>query len=179
MWHHRLNTNGCIFTIFNDLFFRCVCAPQPFLSYVLYALLGTVGLLTHYLLPQFRKQLPWYCFSHPLLKTKEYYQFEVRGKYSGSYSNENSSKSNPKCGDARKSLTVQPWWFWTHILTSCAAETLTEDSWCLSTLPCVTVMLTFSKLVSLVRCGSCDVVWKASCVAAVCGEECPVSTRHP
>ncbi|KAF3845299.1 hypothetical protein F7725_008462 [Dissostichus mawsoni] len=27
-----------------------------------------------------RKQLPWYCFSHPLLKTKEYYQFEVRGE---------------------------------------------------------------------------------------------------
>lgn len=39
-----------------------------------------MGLLTHYLLPQVRKQLPWYCFSHPLLKTKEYYQFEVRGK---------------------------------------------------------------------------------------------------
>uniref|UniRef100_A0A7N8WLC5 Pecanex-like protein n=1 Tax=Mastacembelus armatus TaxID=205130 RepID=A0A7N8WLC5_9TELE len=53
-------------------------ALQPFLSYVLYALLGTVGLLTHYLLPQVRKQLPWYCFSHPLIKTKEYYQFEVR-----------------------------------------------------------------------------------------------------
>ncbi|XP_024130628.1 pecanex-like protein 1 [Oryzias melastigma] len=53
-------------------------ALQPFLSYVLYALLGAVGLLTHYLLPQVRKQLPWFCFSHPLLKTKEYYQFEVR-----------------------------------------------------------------------------------------------------
>ncbi|XP_068607665.1 pecanex-like protein 1 [Brachionichthys hirsutus] len=53
-------------------------ALQPFLSYVLYTLLGTVALLTHYLLPQLRKQLPWYCFSHPLLKTKEYYQFEVR-----------------------------------------------------------------------------------------------------
>uniref|UniRef100_A0AAX7UIN2 Pecanex-like protein n=1 Tax=Astatotilapia calliptera TaxID=8154 RepID=A0AAX7UIN2_ASTCA len=51
---------------------------QSFLCYVLYALLGTVGLLTHYLLPQVRKQLPWYCFSHPLLKNKEYYQFEVR-----------------------------------------------------------------------------------------------------
>lgn len=54
---------------------------QPYLSYVLYGLLGAVGLLTHYLLPQLRKQLPWYCFSHPLLKTKEYYQFEVRGKW--------------------------------------------------------------------------------------------------
>ncbi|XP_031436839.1 pecanex-like protein 1 isoform X2 [Clupea harengus] len=52
---------------------------QPFLSYVLYGLLSAVGVLTHYLLPQLRKQLPWYCFSHPLLKTKEYYQFEVRG----------------------------------------------------------------------------------------------------
>ncbi|XP_041131518.1 pecanex-like protein 1 isoform X5 [Polyodon spathula] len=53
-------------------------ALQPYLSYVLYALVGVVGLGTHYLLPQLRKQLPWYCFSHPLLKTKEYYQFEVR-----------------------------------------------------------------------------------------------------
>uniref|UniRef100_A0A8B9M422 Pecanex-like protein n=1 Tax=Accipiter nisus TaxID=211598 RepID=A0A8B9M422_9AVES len=46
--------------------------------YVLYALVGTVGFVTHYVLPQLRKQLPWHCFSHPLLKTKEYYQFEVR-----------------------------------------------------------------------------------------------------
>eukprot|EP00079_Xenopus_tropicalis_P029210 XP_012824455.1 PREDICTED: pecanex-like protein 1 isoform X6 [Xenopus tropicalis] len=53
-------------------------ALQPVLSYVLYALVGSVGLLTHYILPQVRKQLPWHCFSHPLLKTKEYYQFEVR-----------------------------------------------------------------------------------------------------
>ncbi|XP_072425312.1 pecanex-like protein 1 isoform X4 [Chiloscyllium punctatum] len=53
-------------------------ALQPVLSYVLYTLIGAVGFLTHYLLPQLRKQLPWHCFSHPLLKTKEYYQFEVR-----------------------------------------------------------------------------------------------------
>ncbi|XP_069494698.1 pecanex-like protein 1 isoform X2 [Ambystoma mexicanum] len=51
---------------------------QPVLSYVLYTFVGTVGVLTHYMLPQVRKQLPWHCFSHPLLKTKEYYQFEVR-----------------------------------------------------------------------------------------------------
>ncbi|XP_050566922.1 pecanex-like protein 1 isoform X3 [Cygnus atratus] len=51
---------------------------QPILSYVLYALVGTVGFVAHYVLPQLRKQLPWHCFSHPLLKTKEYYQFEVR-----------------------------------------------------------------------------------------------------
>ncbi|XP_077118310.1 pecanex-like protein 1 isoform X6 [Ranitomeya variabilis] len=53
-------------------------ALQPVLSYVLYAVVGSVGFLTHYVLPQVRKQLPWHCFSHPLLKTKEYYQFEVR-----------------------------------------------------------------------------------------------------
>ncbi|XP_034273576.1 pecanex-like protein 1 isoform X4 [Pantherophis guttatus] len=51
---------------------------QPVLSYVLYALVGLIGFMTHYVLPQLRKQLPWHCFSHPLLKTKEYYQFEVR-----------------------------------------------------------------------------------------------------
>ncbi|XP_047668946.1 pecanex-like protein 1 isoform X3 [Tachysurus fulvidraco] len=54
-------------------------ALQPFLSYVLYGLVGAVGFFTHYLLPQMRKQLPWYCFSHPLLKPREYYQFEVHG----------------------------------------------------------------------------------------------------
>uniref|UniRef100_A0A8C6V2B6 Pecanex-like protein n=1 Tax=Neogobius melanostomus TaxID=47308 RepID=A0A8C6V2B6_9GOBI len=69
-WHYVLNVNVVIMLF-------CL-SFQPFLSYVLYGLLGAVGLLTHYLLPQVRKQLPWYCFSHPLLKTKEYYQFEVR-----------------------------------------------------------------------------------------------------
>nr|XP_025864287.1 pecanex-like protein 1 isoform X1 [Vulpes vulpes] len=51
---------------------------QPALKYVLYALVGFVGFVTHYILPQVRKQLPWHCFSHPLLKTVEYSQYEVR-----------------------------------------------------------------------------------------------------
>ncbi|XP_036887413.1 pecanex-like protein 1 isoform X10 [Sturnira hondurensis] len=51
---------------------------QPALKYVLYALVGLVGFVTHYVLPQVRKQLPWHCFSHPLLKTVEYSQYEVR-----------------------------------------------------------------------------------------------------
>ncbi|XP_059038919.1 pecanex-like protein 1 isoform X5 [Mustela lutreola] len=51
---------------------------QPALKYVLYALVGFVGFVTHYVLPQLRKQLPWHCFSHPLLKTMEYNQYEVR-----------------------------------------------------------------------------------------------------
>ncbi|XP_038656426.1 pecanex-like protein 2 [Scyliorhinus canicula] len=51
---------------------------KPFLGSALYALAGTVGFLTHYLLPRLRTQVPWFCFAHPLLKTKEYEQFEVR-----------------------------------------------------------------------------------------------------
>uniref|UniRef100_A0AC11B0V9 Pecanex 1 n=1 Tax=Ovis aries TaxID=9940 RepID=A0AC11B0V9_SHEEP len=51
---------------------------QPALKYVLYALVGFVGFVTHYVLPQVRKQLPWHCFSHPLLRTVEYNQYEVR-----------------------------------------------------------------------------------------------------
>ncbi|XP_048386897.1 pecanex-like protein 1 [Stegostoma tigrinum] len=51
---------------------------KPFLDIVLCALAATVGFLTHYLLPRLRTQVPWFCFAHPLLKTKEYRQFEVR-----------------------------------------------------------------------------------------------------
>ncbi|KAG2469474.1 PCX3 protein, partial [Polypterus senegalus] len=53
-------------------------ALQPALSFVLYALAGLIGFITHYLLPQFRKQLPWFCFAHPVLRSREYNQFEVR-----------------------------------------------------------------------------------------------------
>ncbi|XP_004451084.2 pecanex-like protein 2 isoform X1 [Dasypus novemcinctus] len=51
---------------------------RPFLSIVLFALAGTVGLLTHYVLPQLRKHHPWMWISHPILKNKEYQQREVR-----------------------------------------------------------------------------------------------------
>uniref|UniRef100_A0A8C2PKU8 Pecanex-like protein n=1 Tax=Cyprinus carpio TaxID=7962 RepID=A0A8C2PKU8_CYPCA len=37
-----------------------------------------VGFSTHYLLPQLRKQLPWFCLAHPVLRSREYSQFEVR-----------------------------------------------------------------------------------------------------
>ena len=51
---------------------------QPNLNYVLWIWAGIFGFLLHYVLPQLRKQLPWLCFSHPLLKSHEYGQFEVR-----------------------------------------------------------------------------------------------------
>lgn len=53
---------------------------QSVLGFVLYALAGTVGFFTHYLLPQLRKQLPWFCLSQPVLKPQEYSQYEVRGE---------------------------------------------------------------------------------------------------
>uniref|UniRef100_A0A8C4ZR79 Pecanex-like protein n=1 Tax=Gadus morhua TaxID=8049 RepID=A0A8C4ZR79_GADMO len=53
-------------------------ALQPALSLVLYILAGVVGFFTHYLLPQLRKQLPWFCLAHPVLRSREYSQFEVR-----------------------------------------------------------------------------------------------------
>uniref|UniRef100_A0A4W5MKT5 Pecanex-like protein n=1 Tax=Hucho hucho TaxID=62062 RepID=A0A4W5MKT5_9TELE len=46
--------------------------------YILYMVAGVVGFLTHYLLPQLRKQLPWFCLAHPVLRSREYSQFEVR-----------------------------------------------------------------------------------------------------
>lgn len=51
------------------------------LGFVLYALAGAVGFFTHYLLPQLRKQLPWFCLSQPVLKPLEYSQYEVRGEW--------------------------------------------------------------------------------------------------
>lgn len=52
---------------------------QPFLSIVLFALAWTVGFITHYILPQLRKHHPWLWISHPILKSKEHQQREVRG----------------------------------------------------------------------------------------------------
>lgn len=53
---------------------------QPFVTIVLYALAVTVGFVTHYLIPQLRKHHPWLWLSQPVLKSKEYSQFEPTGK---------------------------------------------------------------------------------------------------
>nr|XP_054759247.1 pecanex-like protein 1 [Lytechinus pictus] len=57
-------------TVFTEL--------MPALSYVLFIIAVVVGFLLHYILPQLRKELPFACFSQPLLKSREYHQFEVR-----------------------------------------------------------------------------------------------------
>ncbi|MBN3309285.1 PCX2 protein, partial [Amia calva] len=51
---------------------------KPFVTIVLYTLAGTVGFVTHYLIPQLRKHHPFLWISHPILKSKEYTQYEPR-----------------------------------------------------------------------------------------------------
>lgn len=51
---------------------------QPNLNPVLQAIAIVVGMLMHYILPQARKHLPCLCVAAPILKSKEYGQFEVR-----------------------------------------------------------------------------------------------------
>lgn len=53
-------------------------ALQPYLERLLHLTAVVWGLLLHYVLPQLRKQLPWLCCAHPILKSNEHQQFEVR-----------------------------------------------------------------------------------------------------
>ncbi|XP_017045923.1 protein pecanex [Drosophila ficusphila] len=52
-------------------------ALQPDLNVVLYSFIGVLGLLLHYIVPQMRKHMPWLCFARPLLRQREFGQFEV------------------------------------------------------------------------------------------------------
>lgn len=38
----------------------------------------SIGFILHYIIPQLRKQLPWLCVAHPILKSSEYNQYEVK-----------------------------------------------------------------------------------------------------
>ncbi|KAH9509316.1 Pecanex-like protein 1, partial [Bulinus truncatus] len=53
-------------------------ALQPDLSDALYLLAASVGFLVHYVIPQTRKEMPWLCCSHPLLRSKEWMYYEVK-----------------------------------------------------------------------------------------------------
>lgn len=50
---------------------------QPVLSEILWMAPSILGFILHYVAPQLRKQLPWLCFSRPLMRSHEYDQFEV------------------------------------------------------------------------------------------------------
>lgn len=78
----RLKNDLVVTTLLAVIVFGLHCSTvftvlQPDLNIVLYAFTGGLGLLLHYIIPQMRKHMPWLCFARPLLRQKEYGQFEV------------------------------------------------------------------------------------------------------
>ncbi|ODM97119.1 Pecanex-like protein 1 [Orchesella cincta] len=79
----RLKSDAIICTVIGAVTFGLHCstvftALQPGLTPVLYSVAIVLGFLLHYLIPQFRKQLPCQLIAHPVLTPGEYKQFEVR-----------------------------------------------------------------------------------------------------
>lgn len=79
----RLKSDAIICTVIGAVTFglhssTVFTALQPGLTPVLYSVAVVLGFLLHYLIPQFRKQLPCQLISHPILQPGEYNQFEVR-----------------------------------------------------------------------------------------------------
>lgn len=52
---------------------------QPNLCPIMWCILGSLGFLLHYIIPQLRKQLPWLCIARPVLRSQEHDQYQVRG----------------------------------------------------------------------------------------------------
>lgn len=52
---------------------------QPELCPVLWSIAAGTGLVLHYIIPQFRKQLPWMCIARPIFRSHEYLQYQIRG----------------------------------------------------------------------------------------------------
>ena len=52
---------------------------QPLLFDILVYVSGGLGFFVHYVIPHLRKEMPWLCCSHPLLRSHERGQFEVKG----------------------------------------------------------------------------------------------------
>lgn len=80
----RLRSDAIVCPLVAILVFGVHCSTvftsrqlQPILGQVLWMTPSALGLLLHYLVPQLRKQLPWLCFSRPLMRSHEHNQFEV------------------------------------------------------------------------------------------------------
>lgn len=55
-----------------------MCFVHIFNFQVMWCITFSVGFILHYIIPQLRKQLPWLCVAHPILKPSEYNQYEVK-----------------------------------------------------------------------------------------------------
>lgn len=78
----RLKNDLVVTTLLAVVIFGLHCSTvftvlQPDLNIVLYGFTGALGLFLHYIIPQMRKHMPWLCFARPLLRQKEFGQFEV------------------------------------------------------------------------------------------------------
>ncbi|XP_057368730.2 pecanex-like protein 1 [Daphnia carinata] len=80
----RLRSDAIVCPLVAILVFGVHCSTvftsrqlQPVLGEVLWMAPSALGFLLHYLVPQLRKQLPWLCFSRPLMRSAEHNQFEV------------------------------------------------------------------------------------------------------
>uniref|UniRef100_T1IPX1 Pecanex-like protein n=1 Tax=Strigamia maritima TaxID=126957 RepID=T1IPX1_STRMM len=81
--YNRLKSDAIVCTLIGILVFAVHISTvfavlQPALSIVLYCITGFFGIIIHYIIPQLRKQLPWLCCSHPILRPYEYRQFEAK-----------------------------------------------------------------------------------------------------
>ncbi|CAK8685988.1 unnamed protein product [Clavelina lepadiformis] len=81
----RLESEVILCPVISVLFFAVHCstaftALQNTLTPVLLCLVGGLGFLLHYFLPQLRKNIPWLLFAHPILKAHEHKLFEVTEK---------------------------------------------------------------------------------------------------
>ena len=79
----RLKNDVVICLVLGLIVFSLHCSTiftvlQPNVNHVLRGIACVVGFLVHYILPQLRKHLPWLCIAKPILKSKEFGQFEVQ-----------------------------------------------------------------------------------------------------
>lgn len=54
-------------------------ALQHDLGPVLWCIAASLGFLLHYIIPQFRKQLPWLCIARPVFRSQEYDLHQIHG----------------------------------------------------------------------------------------------------
>ncbi len=69
----RFKSDLVISVIFGVLAFAVHCstiftAAEPIFGMAMWIAVGTAGFYLHYLLPHFRKQMPWKCFAHPFFQ---------------------------------------------------------------------------------------------------------------
>ncbi|XP_055542206.1 protein pecanex isoform X2 [Wyeomyia smithii] len=79
----RLKNDAVVCVVLSLVIFSLHCSTvftvlQPDINYVLHTGACILGFLIHYIIPQLRKHLPWLCIAKPILKPKEFGQFEVQ-----------------------------------------------------------------------------------------------------